>query len=210
MAGKARTLLPSVSSLTSFGLDKASQGVDRDASAGATMAAYRDIADIYRERWRWDKVVKGTHILNCWYQRNCSFNLYVKDGLVLREEQSGEYPRTNPSVPDFNPRGCHNGACYSVQMYHPARIKYPLKRVGQRGEGKWERVSWDEALTDIADGLLDTLARDGPDTVIFDPGGSVASLIFDVAILRLANLLDAVVLDTNRHGWRRHCDRGLW
>ena len=161
------------------------------------MADYRDIADIYRARWRWDKVVKGTHILNCWYQRNCCFNLYVKDGLVLREEQSGNYPRTNLSVPDFNPRGCQNGACYSLQMYHPARIKYPLKRVGQRGEGRWEKVSWDEALTDIADRLLDTLTRDGPDTVIFDPGGSVASLVFDVAILRLANLLDAIVLDTN-------------
>src|SRR4030042_1274562 len=82
-------------------------------------------------------------------------------------------------------------------MYHPARVKYPLKRAGERGQGSWRRVSWNEALTDIADRLLDTLARDGPETVIFDPGGSVASLVFDIATLRLANLLDAIVLDTN-------------
>jgi DMSO reductase family type II enzyme molybdopterin subunit len=197
MAGKARAPLPSLSSLTNLGLDEASQGDDPETSTGAAMVDYRAVADIYRQRWRWDKVVKGTHILNCWYQRNCCFNLYVKDGLVLREEQSGEYPRTNLSVPDFNPRGCQNGACYSLQMYHPARIKYPLKRAGERGEGKWERVSWDEALTDIADKVVDTLARDGPASVIFDPGGSVASLVFDVATLRFANLLDAIVLDTN-------------
>lgn len=197
MAEKARAPFSSPSSLTSFRVDEASQGEDPETSAGATTVDYRAIADIYRQRWRWDKVVKGTHILNCWYQRNCCFNLYVKDGLVLREEQCGEYPRTNPSVPDFNPRGCQSGACYSVQVYHPARIKYPLKRVGERGEGRWERVSWDEALTDIADKLLDTLAGDGPDTVILDPGGSTASLVFDVALLRLANLLDVIFLDTN-------------
>src|SRR4030042_4049796 len=197
MPGKPGTPSTPVSSLTGFGLDNASQSADRGASSGAATAGYRDIADIYRQRWRWDRVVKGTHILNCWYQRNCSFNLYVKDGLVLREEQSGEYPQTNPSLPDFNPRGCQNGACYSVQMYHPARVKYPLKRAGERGQGSWRRVSWDEALTDIADRLLDTLAHDGPETVIFDPGGSVASLVFDIATIRLANLLAALVLDTN-------------
>jgi nitrate reductase alpha subunit len=123
MAEKARAPFSSPSSLTSFRFDEASQGEDPETSAGATPVDYRAIADIYRQRWRWDKVVKGTHILNCWYQRNCCFNLYVKDGLVLREEQSGEYPRTNPFVPDFNPRGCQSGACYSVQVYHPARIK---------------------------------------------------------------------------------------
>jgi DMSO reductase family type II enzyme molybdopterin subunit len=163
----------------------------------AETAGYRAAEDVYRDRWRWDKVVKGTHILNCWYQRNCSFNLYVKDGLVVREEQSGEYPQTNPSVPDFNPRGCQMGACYSLQTYHPARIKYPLKRVGERGEGRWKRVSWDEALSEIADRIVETVVRHGPEAVIFDPGGSLASLVSEAAVLRFADLLGGIVLDTN-------------
>jgi hypothetical protein len=75
MPGKPGTPSTPVSSLTGFGLDNASQSADRDASSGAATAGYRDIADIYRQRWRWDRVVKGTHILNCWYQRNCSFHL---------------------------------------------------------------------------------------------------------------------------------------
>lgn len=188
-------------SLADFGYGKmnprASKVENADGATGDETPDYRAIEDIYRGRWRWDSVVKGTHILNCWCQRNCCFNLYVKDGLVLREEQSGEYPQTNPSVPDFNPRGCPSGACYSLQMYHPARIKYPLKRAGERGEGRWERVSWDEALTDIADRVVDTLARHGPASVIFDPGGSLASAVFDMALSRFANLLNATILDTN-------------
>jgi DMSO reductase family type II enzyme molybdopterin subunit len=167
------------------------------ATAAGDAPHYRTVEDIYRQRWQWDRVVKATHVLNCWYQRNCSFNVYVKDGLVLREEQAGEYPQTNPDVPDFNPRGCPTGACYSLQMYHPARVLYPLKRVGERGEGRWQRVSWDEALTDIADKVVDTLADHGPSAVVFDPGGSLASLVFDMAAMRLVNLLGAVGLDTN-------------
>lgn len=175
----------------------ASQPKDAPHPEGKETPDYRTIEDIYRQRWQWDEVVKGTHILNCWYQRNCSFNIYVKDGLVLREEQSGEYPQTNPSVPDFNPRGCPSGACYSLQMYHPARVKYPLKRIGERGEGKWQRVSWEEALGEIADKVIDSIVHHGPESVILDPGGSVASLIFEAAIFRFANLVDATVLDTN-------------
>ena len=151
--------------------------------------------DRYRERWRWERVVKGTHLLNCWYQRSCAYNVYVKDGAVLWEEPAGEYSQTNASVPDFNPRGCQKGACYAVNMYQPARVRYPLKRVGERGEGKWQRVSWNEALTEIADKLIDTLVRDGPDAVVFD--GNPAGVASYVAIHRFANLLGAVVLDLN-------------
>lgn len=151
--------------------------------------------DAYRARWRWDRVVKGTHLINCWYQRNCAYNVYVRDGAVLWEEPAGEYPQTNSSVPDFNPRGCEMGACYSVQMNHPARITYPLKRVGERGEGKWEQVTWDQALTEIADKLIDTLARDGPEAIVFD--GNATGVTCSLAVHRFVNLLGAIVLDLN-------------
>lgn len=129
-------------------------------------------SDVQRNLWDWDLVVKSSHPTNCWYQRACNFNLYVKDGIVLREEQVGNYPAPNdPTVPDANPRGCQKGACYVQRMYDPTRIKYPLKRVGERGQGRWQRVSWDEALTEIADALIDTLTTDGPE-VIMNAGGT--------------------------------------
>src|SRR5574342_738181 len=106
--------------------------------------------------WNWDKVVKSSHLTNCADQQACNFNLYVKDGVVLREEQAANYPaQHDPEVPDFNPRGCQKGACYVHRMYDPTRIKYPMKRVGERGQGKWKRISWDEALTEVADAIID-------------------------------------------------------
>jgi len=56
----------------------------------------------------------------------------------------------NPAHPGRRGRNCAKGPATHNQTYAPERILYPLKRVGERGEGKWKRVSWDEALTDIA------------------------------------------------------------
>jgi len=115
--------------------------------------------DIYRRQWQWDKVARTTHFVNCWYQAHCAWNVYVKDGIVWREEQVGDYPQTHAGLPDFNPRGCQKGACYSHRMYDASRLKYPLKRVGERGEGKWKRLSWDQALTEIADTMIDAMSK---------------------------------------------------
>jgi anaerobic selenocysteine-containing dehydrogenase len=50
---------------------------------------------------------------------------------------------------------------------HPDRLKYPQKRVGAKGEGKWERISWDEALDTIAEKLNDLKGKYGPESVGF-------------------------------------------
>ena len=87
----------------------ASPGTNPELTMGESSPA--SPGDAYRARWRWDGVVKRTHLLNCWYQRSCAYNVYVKDGKVIFEEPAAEYPGTNQSVPDFNPRGCQKGAC---------------------------------------------------------------------------------------------------
>ncbi|NIW38248.1 MAG: molybdopterin-dependent oxidoreductase, partial [Gemmatimonadetes bacterium] len=66
----------------------------------------------------------------------------------------------------MNPMGCQKGACWSHCHYSPDRVTQPLKRVGERGEGKFEPVSWDEALTDIADAMLDAIEEQGPESII--------------------------------------------
>jgi DMSO reductase family type II enzyme molybdopterin subunit len=125
--------------------------------------------DLYRERWEWDSVAKGSHgWLNC--RSACAFNLYVKNGVVIREEQVAEYKASEPGVPDFNPRGCNKGACYTEVMYGPSRLTVPLKRVGPRGSGQWERVSWEQALDDIATKLVDVAEKHGPEYVYHDLG----------------------------------------
>lgn len=65
----------------------------------------------------------------------------------------------NPLHPGSRGRNCAKGPATINQIYDPERILYPLKRVGARGEGKWKRVSWDEALGDIAGRMRESLER---------------------------------------------------
>ncbi len=158
---------------------------------------YTDFHDVYRQKWIWDRVVRSTHNVNCAYQKSCVWNIYVKDGIVWREEQVGNYPQTNPSVPDFNPRGCQKGGCYSERMYDPSRLQHPLKRVGERGSGRWQRISWDQALGEIAGSLIDTITQEGGDRVVFDLGPLYTLGVLSAAQQSLALLLDSVSLDPN-------------
>jgi DMSO reductase family type II enzyme molybdopterin subunit len=119
----------------------------------------------YRERWTWDEVRFGSHAVDC-YPGGCPYRVYVKDGRIVREEQAGILPPIEPGIPDMNPMGCQKGACWSHCHYSPDRVLHPLKRVGPRGSAQFERVSWDEALSDIADGLLDAIEDQGPESIL--------------------------------------------
>jgi len=157
----------------------------------------RDFQDVYRQKWSWDKVVRGTHNLNCGFQPNCTFNLFTRDGVVVREEQASVYPQTREGLPDFNPRGCQKGCSYSELMYSAPRLSRPLKRAGARGSGSWAEVSWDEALTDIADRLIDAITQDGPDTVVIDAGTNIIGQTTFASLFRFGDVLDSVLLDMN-------------
>src|SRR6516164_8988150 len=80
----------------------------------------------YRGRWAHDKVVRSTHGVNC--TGSCSWNVYVKDGIITWESQAVDYPSTGPDMPDFEPRGCPRGASYSWYIYSPLRVKHPYVR----------------------------------------------------------------------------------
>ena len=68
-------------------------------------------------------------------------------------------------------RACVRGRGYRKFVYHPDRLKYPMKRVGKRGEGKFERISWDEATTLIADNLKRITQQYGPASRYVHVGG---------------------------------------
>jgi DMSO reductase family type II enzyme molybdopterin subunit len=158
---------------------------------------YRSWEDLYRRKWQWDKVGRSTHFVNCWYQAHCNWNVYLKDGIVWREEQVGDYPQTQQGLPDFNPRGCQKGACYSHRMYDAARLKWPLKRVGERGAGKWQRISWEQALGEIADHVVDTIEKEGADKVVWSLGPLLTLGAMGAGVCRLGVLMDNVLLDMN-------------
>lgn len=131
----------------------------------------------YRNRWQWDSVAWGTHCVDC-FPGNCPYRIYSKDDKVIWEESSGTIPSIYPDIPDRNPMGCQKGAGWSKTLYGEDRVTEPLKRAGERGEGKWQAVSWDQALTEIADALLDAIESEGPDSIIHEAtpaeGGTTA------------------------------------
>ncbi len=89
---------------------------------------------------------------------HCGLSVEVDDGVITRV-RPGDFP-------DPADRGvCVKGMATREMIYHPDRLKYPLKRAGERGEDKWQRVSWDEALTAIAAKLQEIGQRYGPASV---------------------------------------------
>jgi DMSO reductase family type II enzyme molybdopterin subunit len=151
---------------------------------------------LHRDEWKWDKVTYGTHLVDC-YPGNCLWRVYTKDGIVWREEQAGKYPVIDATGPDWNPRGCQKGCSYSNMMYNPDRVKYPMKRVGERGEGKWKRISWDEAINEAATHLVDAMQTNGPESIVYEPGPGNGGWIHLITIFRFFSGLGATELDLN-------------
>ena len=164
--------------------------------AAPSIPSYRTWEDTYRQKWTWDRVVHCSHNrANC--MSACAWNVYVKDGIVWREEQSHAYDEGGRAgAPDFFPRGCQKGACYSKLMASPQRLRYPLERVGERGSGQWKRIGWDEALDKIADGIIAAATAHGAETVVATPGPNFDHGPDSAAEFRFTRITGASTLDT--------------
>jgi anaerobic selenocysteine-containing dehydrogenase len=109
-------------------------------------------------------VLTPTTCFNC--ESACGLLAYVD-----RETHTIRKFEGNPLHPGSRGRNCAKGPATLNQVTDPDRILYPLKRVGKRGEGKWMRITWEEALNDIAD----RIRKD------FKKGGTMTSCIMLVA-----------------------------
>ena len=72
----------------------------------------------------------------------CIHLVTVEDGKVTKV-------RPDPEGPLNQGHACTKGVTIIEQMYHPDRLLHPLKRIGERGSGRWEQISWDEAIGTI-------------------------------------------------------------
>ncbi|PKP30748.1 MAG: nitrate reductase subunit alpha, partial [Bacteroidetes bacterium HGW-Bacteroidetes-17] len=86
----------------------------------------RQWEEFYRNRHQHDKVVRSTHGVNC--TGGCSWNIHVKDGIVVWETQALDYPILDKDLPPYEPRGCQRGISFSWYLYSPIRVKYPMIR----------------------------------------------------------------------------------
>ena len=107
--------------------------------------------------------VKRSLCAICSPGHHCGVDCYVKDGRIIRVEGTEEHPYNHGKL-------CTKGSSLRNYIYRADRIKTPLKRVGERGEGKFEPISWDEALDEIAKNLNAAKAQYGPESVIFFAG----------------------------------------
>ncbi|MFH1651959.1 MAG: molybdopterin-dependent oxidoreductase [Chloroflexota bacterium] len=93
----------------------------------------------------------------------CLLKVHTRDGIITRiETDDGGEPQL---------RACLRCRAYRQRVYDPGRLQYPMKRTGERGEGKFERISWDEALDTIVRELDRVRESYGPAAVFFLPGG---------------------------------------
>ena len=96
---------------------------------------------------------------------HCGLDVYVKDGEILKVEGTKGFPGSNGKL-------CAKGACNRQYVYRENRLKYPIRRTGPRGSGQFERITWEEAYTEIAARLNAIKAEYGPESVAWYTGYS--------------------------------------
>lgn len=128
------------------------------------------------ETYGYDSVVKS-HCRMC--HGGCGVLVYVKDGKVAKI--SGD-----PACPINHGTLCSKGIASAQLAYHPDRLRYPVRRKGAKGSGKWERISWDEALDTIAERILYYKDKFGAESIVPGYGTGREN---EAVIYRFANLL---------------------
>jgi len=121
----------------------------------------------------------------------CKMVVSLEEGRVIEI-------RGDPTDPESKGELTLRGKQMREVLYAPDRLKYPMKRIGEKGEGEWERISWDEALTIIADKLGEIKKEYGAEAIDFHYGhyhsGDVSSYL-----VRLANLIGTPNISTPNH-----------
>ena len=129
----------------------------------------------------------------------CLLGVHVKDGIITRIETDD---RQGDQLSDPQLRACIRGRAYRKRQYHPDRLKYPLKRKGNRGEGKFERVTWDEAYTLMRTSISKVIKQYGNSAIFIPYGtGSYTNTNGRWPAARLMNLLGGCLGYYNSYSW---------
>jgi anaerobic selenocysteine-containing dehydrogenase len=119
---------------------------------------------------------------------SCAMLVTVQDGRVVRVAGATEHPTTHGAL-------CTKVSRYAERTYHPERVLQPLKRVGRKGEGRFEPVGWDEALQSIAARLQAIAARDPQAIVPYSYAGTMGLVQGESMAARFFHRLGASLLD---------------
>ncbi|RJF99617.1 molybdopterin-containing oxidoreductase family protein [Noviherbaspirillum saxi] len=118
----------------------------------------------------------------------CAMLVTVDDGVATQVRGDPDHPTTAGVL-------CTKVSRYTERTYHKDRLLHPMKRVGRKGEGRFERVSWDEALDTIAGKLKDIARRDPQAIVPYSYAGTMGLVQGESMAARFFNRLGASLLD---------------
>ena len=119
----------------------------------------------------------------------CGVLIHMEDGKPISVEGDPKNPINKGNL-------CKKGSASLEYLNHPDRLKHPLKRAGKKGEGKWERISWDEALETTAQELTELKDKYGASSVVFMRGA--AKGLQDDYLARFANIFGSPNISAKR------------
>ena len=128
------------------------------------------------EVYGYDGVVKS-HCRMC--HGGCGVLVYTKNGKAVKIAGDPDCPINHGTL-------CAKGLASTQLAYHPDRLTYPVRRVGPKASGKWERISWDQALDAIAERINAYRMSSGPESIVMGYGTGREN---EAVIYRFANLL---------------------
>ena len=137
-------------------------------------------------------------MVNC--GSRCPVHVHTTDGVITHVESDNRGPDI---YGDHQIRACLRGRSIRRRVYNPDRLRYPMKRVGKRGEGRFERISWDEALDTIAKQLKYTIDTYGNDAIYYQYGTGTQGYKTDgpFAAKRLFNMIGGYLNYYGNYSW---------
>ncbi|OGP95652.1 MAG: hypothetical protein A2157_09270 [Deltaproteobacteria bacterium RBG_16_47_11] len=117
----------------------------------------------------------------------CGILAHVENGKITKIEGDPDSPINRGTL-------CAKGIAQIERLNHPDRLLYPMKRIGEKGEGKWKRISWNEALDTIAGKIRETIEKESQKAISFAQGTPKGLELF--LMLRLANILNIPNIST--------------
>lgn len=127
-----------------------------------------------------EKIIRTTSTFDC--GGRCPLRLHVKNGIIVRiEGDDAEEPEQL--------RTCLRCRALRKYVHHPERLQFPQKRVGPKGEGRFERITWDEAYDTIAEKLISVKETYGNSSIFLAAGGGYLAALHNgvLAMMRLFN-----------------------
>ena len=131
-------------------------------------------------------IVKGACPHDC--PDTCALDVHVRDGIAIKVTGSNAHAPTAGVL-------CTKVARYTERTYHPDRLLHPMRRAGKKGEGRFERISWEEAISAIASRLKPIAEKDPEQILPYSYAGTMGLVQGDSMSMRFFNKLGASLLD---------------